>query len=262
VEYVVVSLAALVVAALTLFSGFGLGTILMPVFALFFPVEVAVGATAVVHLANNIFKAVLMGKKADWKVVAQFAVPAAITAMVGAMLLNYFSKLPPVTQYSLGGQMHQITVIKLVIAGLMIGFALFELVPRLEKLSFDRKYLSLGGALSGFFGGLSGHQGALRSAFLLRLGLDKEAFVGTGVIAAVVVDVSRLTVYGVSFFARDFAALSGTGGVSLVITAITAAFLGSFFGARMIKKVTMRTIQLIVGVMLFFLAIALATGLA
>ena len=33
---------------------------------------------------------------------------------------------------------------------------------------------------SGFFGGLSGMQGALRSAFLARAGLSKEAFVASG----------------------------------------------------------------------------------
>ena len=36
-EYVVVCLVALGASALTLFSGFGLGTVLMPAFALFFP---------------------------------------------------------------------------------------------------------------------------------------------------------------------------------------------------------------------------------
>jgi len=49
VEYVIICLAAFLASALTFFSGFGLGTILMPVFALFFPVEVAIGLTAIVH---------------------------------------------------------------------------------------------------------------------------------------------------------------------------------------------------------------------
>ncbi len=40
-EYVIIPLAALTVSCLTLFSGFGLGTLLMPVFALFFPIETA-----------------------------------------------------------------------------------------------------------------------------------------------------------------------------------------------------------------------------
>jgi hypothetical protein len=56
IAYVVVCVVALIVAALTLFSGFGLGTLLMPAFAIFFPVTVAVAATAAVHLANNLFK--------------------------------------------------------------------------------------------------------------------------------------------------------------------------------------------------------------
>ncbi|MDH0316808.1 TSUP family transporter [Aeromonas caviae] len=83
-ELVLIGLAALLTSGLTLFSGFGLGTILMPVFALFFPLPLAIAATAVVHLANNLFKFGLMAKKADWPVVAKFSVPAAITATLGA----------------------------------------------------------------------------------------------------------------------------------------------------------------------------------
>jgi uncharacterized membrane protein YfcA len=62
-EYVLITLIALVVSGLTLFSGFGLGTVLMPAFAVFFPVPTAIAATAVVHLANNLFKVVLVSKQ-------------------------------------------------------------------------------------------------------------------------------------------------------------------------------------------------------
>ncbi|TMA50932.1 MAG: sulfite exporter TauE/SafE family protein, partial [Deltaproteobacteria bacterium] len=67
-QYALVAGVALFVSALTLFSGFGLGKLLMPAFALFLPVPVAVSATAVVHFANNLFKLVLVGRKADWTV--------------------------------------------------------------------------------------------------------------------------------------------------------------------------------------------------
>ncbi len=56
-----VCLVALLASGLTLFSGFGLGTLLLPAFALFFPVEIAVAATAIVHLINNLFKLLLVG---------------------------------------------------------------------------------------------------------------------------------------------------------------------------------------------------------
>src|SRR5262249_18547707 len=55
--YALVAGVALFVAGLTLFSGFGLGTLLMPAFALFLPVPVAVAATAVVHLAQQSLQA-------------------------------------------------------------------------------------------------------------------------------------------------------------------------------------------------------------
>jgi len=51
-----VALVALLASGLTLFSGLGLGTILTPTFTLLIPIEVAVGATALVHLANNLVK--------------------------------------------------------------------------------------------------------------------------------------------------------------------------------------------------------------
>jgi len=258
-EYIVVCLVAVFVSALTLFSGFGLGTVLMPAFALFFPVPVAIAATAVVHLANNIFKVFLVGKKADWSVVLRFAIPGAIAAFIGAALLNLFAHLTPLYSYKLFGRAHDVAVIKLVIGTLIIGFALFELLPRFNKLSFERKYLPLGGLLSGFFGGLSGNQGALRSAFLIKAGLDKEAFIGTGTVSAVIVDAARLLVYGLSFYASRFSDLTGTW--PLVFAATLAAFLGAFIGKRMLKKITLGAIQLIAGIMLIMIGLGMVSGL-
>src|SRR5882762_8416040 len=110
----------------------------MPAFTLFLPVPVAVAATAVVHLANNLFKLALVGQ-ADWTVVARFALPAAAGAIVGAMLLGLLADVPPLLSYSLGGETRVVTPVKLTVAVLMMGFALFELLPRFRRLSFDRR---------------------------------------------------------------------------------------------------------------------------
>jgi uncharacterized membrane protein YfcA len=258
-EYAVICLIALVVSALTLFSGFGLGTVLMPAFALFFPLPVAIAATAVVHLANNIFKAGLVGKNADWGVVVRFALPGAAAALCGAALLNWFAAAMPLAAYTLGGRAFELTVLKLVIGILIVFFALVELLPCFNRLTFDRKYLALGGVLSGFFGGLSGNQGALRSAFLLKAGLDKEAFIGTGTVAAVIVDAARLIVYGIGFYSLHFSGVREIQG--LVLAATAAAFLGAFIGARLMKKITLRTVQVLVGAMLMLVGLAMAGGL-
>ncbi|HMO51884.1 MAG TPA: sulfite exporter TauE/SafE family protein [Kiritimatiellia bacterium] len=261
-DYFVISITALIVSTLTLFSGFGLGTLLMPAFALFFPIPVAVAATALVHLANNIFKVFLVGRQADRRVVLKFAIPAALAAFVGAWLLEVISGAAPLFAYALGERTAEITPVKLIIGALIVGFALLELAPRFESLAFNPRYIPLGGVLSGFFGGLSGHQGALRSAFLIRAGLSKEAFIGTMVVSAVVVDVARLLVYGATFsgFSGTFVSRGGASGWALVGAGIVAAFAGSMLGARLVKKVTMKTIRLIVGVMLLALGIALSAG--
>jgi hypothetical protein len=115
--------------------------------------------------------------------------------------------------------------------------------------------------MSGFIGGISGHQGALRSTFLAKAGLTKEVFIGTGVVSAVIVDISRLLVYGFTFFSRDFHAISESGGTGLIAAATLAAFAGSFAGSRLMKKVTLDTVKYIVGAMLFILAIALGSGI-
>lgn len=261
IEYAVICTVAIVISALTLFSGFGLGTLLMPAFALFFPVNVAVAGTAVVHLANNLFKVVLVGKHANSGVVIRFAVPAAIFAALGALALVYISEMQPLVLYTVGGWGFEITTVKLVIAALIATFSLLDLLPRFQDLAFDQKYIPLGGMLSGFFGGLSGLQGALRSAFLLRAGLDKDQFIGTGVVSAVIVDVSRLAIYGMTFFSKHFTTLGEHGESSLIIAGILCAWLGSFIGVRLLKKITIKTLQLIVGAMLLLLSAALALGI-
>ena len=194
-RYLIVCLAAVVTSGLTLFSGFGLGTLLMPVFALFFPVSLAITLTALVHFMNNLFKLLLVGTHAHRGVVWRFGLPALAGAFLGAWALLHLADLPAIATYPLFGAPHTVTPVKSVVALLMIGFALLEL-PQFKHRAIDQRYLPLGGILSGFFGGLSGHQGALRSAFLLKSGLSKEQFIGTGVVIACMVDVTRLLVYG------------------------------------------------------------------
>jgi uncharacterized membrane protein YfcA len=259
-EYLIISLVSLLVAALTFFSGFGLGTLLMPVFALFFPIEVAIAATAIVHLFNNLFKVFLVGKHAHTRTVLTFAIPAAIFAMLGAWLLNYFILMPAIYTYSLGAKIFDVTPVKLVIAVLMIIFAVVELIPFFNKISFKSRVVPVGGALSGFFGGLSGHQGALRTAFLVRLGLEKKSFIATMVLSAVIVDISRLMIYGITFFERDFRMLYQQGGFYVVFFGVVAAFLGSFIGSRFLDKITLQIIKIFIAIMLLLIAVALGLG--
>lgn len=254
--YLVICTVALLASGLTFFSGFGLGTLLLPAFALFFPVEQAIAMTAVVHLLNGLFKFALVGRHADRAVVLRFGVPAILAAFLGAWVLSGLAGMAPAHRYTAFGHVFEIAPVKLAVGMLLLLFALVELVPRLRDLSFPPRWMPLGGALSGFFGGLAGMQGALRSAFLARAGLSKEAFIATGVTIALLIDFSRLGVY-----AKAAIAARAQLDYLLLAAAVLSAFLGAWLGNRYLRKITMPGIQKVVAASLFVVALALGFGL-
>ena len=259
--HLVVALTAFFAAGLTLYSGFGLGTLLLPVFALFYPVEVAVAATAVVHGANNVFKVSLVGKFADRGVVLRFGLTAILAAVAGAALLGALAGAHRELAWSAFGFSSATTPLRLVMGALMLMFALFELLPRFKALQFDRKYLPLGGVLSGFFGGLSGHQGALRAAFLVKSGLTTEAFVGTSSVIGLLVDAVRIATYVVLILWAGGKFEIPDGSLPLIATGILAAFTGVLLGRRWLHKVKMRWVQNLTGVLLLSVSVFVGFGL-
>jgi uncharacterized membrane protein YfcA len=254
-EIAIIALAAFLASGLTLFSGFGLGTLLMPVVAIFFPLDMAISITAMVHFTNNIFKLVLVGSGAHKATLLKFGVPAIIAALGGAVLLGWLSDLRPLWEYALAGRTFQIMPVKLIVGVLIIGFVALESSPSFAAIKLDQKFLPLGGCVSGFFGGLSGHQGALRSMFLIKAGLSKEQFIATGVVLAVMVDFSRLLIYG-----WEARAARGEVDWYLVVVATLAAFAGAFIGSRLVRKITIHSIQVIVSILLVVVALGLMSG--
>lgn len=253
--YITIILATMLSAMLTFFSGFGLGTILLPVFAIFFPIHIAIAMTAIVHLTNNLFKFSLMHRHVDWTILKHFGLPALFAAFLGAWLLATLSHGGTLLTWELNGYRFNVTTLKLIIGGLMIIFALFEVLPYTKNWRVERKWLPLGGILSGFFGGLSGHQGALRSVFLLRVGMSKETFIGTGIAVAVLIDLARLLVYGAEF---NWSTLRSEW--SLIGIAIVSALVGTLAGRRLLHTVTFLFVERLVFALLLAIGFALASG--
>jgi hypothetical protein len=254
-ELLVVCFVAAAASLLTFFSGFGLGTLLLPAFALFMPLPQAVAATAVVHGLNGVFKLALLHRQIDRRVLLRFGLPAVFAAFAGAWLLALLGEWPALYAYTAFGRTFAIVPIKLAIGLLLLVFATIELVPRWRDFEFDARWMPLGGALSGFFGGLAGMQGALRSAFLARAGLDKHAFVATGAAIAVLIDITRLSQYACAL-TDAFAQLD----LALLGAAVASAFVGAYVGNKLLKKTTMTGVQRTVAALLFVFAIGLIVG--
>lgn len=254
-ETLLIAAIAFGASVLTFFSGFGLGTLLLPVFALFFPISAALMMTAVVHLLNNLFKLTLIGSFINIRVVLRFGLPALGFAGLGSWLLVRISGKPSLIEYQWLGGDHQVTSAGLLVGLLMMVFAIFDIGTR-EKRGFGPRWLPLGGALSGFFGGLSGHQGALRSAFLLRCDLSKEGFIATGVCIACLVDLARLSQY-----LPAWRQLAGGLPIHLLLVAVAAAFSGALIGRRLLTKVSLVAVHRLVGILLLVAGTAIAAGL-
>jgi uncharacterized membrane protein YfcA len=251
-EYILIAFSTLLVSVLTFYSGFGLGTLLMPVVAIFFPLPVAIGLTALVHLLHNLMKAGIFFKYIQWKVTVRFGAAALLFAIPGSLLLQQLSGLPSLGNWTLSSHTFEISILHLSVGFLLIFFATLEMFPRRLKVT----NLFIGGALSGFFGGLSGHQGAFRSAFLWEQDLKKESFIGTSALIAIIVDSTRLVVYGISF-----SSFIKTIDLPLLFVAFGSAFLGICVGMLLLKKMTLDLMQRIIIFLLYFLGLLLILGI-
>jgi uncharacterized protein len=258
-DMIVIAVVAALASALTLYSGFGLGTILLPAFAIFFPVPVAVAATGVVHLLNNVFKAGLLWRQADWPTVLRFGVPAVPAAMLGAWALARLGDTPQLFTWDALGRPFGPTGASLAVGLLLLLFAGLELQRWFQQLSAPPRLMSLGGLLTGFFGGFTGQQGALRSIFLLRAGLAAKPFIATGVMIAILVDLARLTTYAAAFTSAGLNPAGREG--LLVVVGTLAAYAGVWVATRRLEKVTIGAIRTTVAAVMAAIGIAMCLGL-
>jgi uncharacterized membrane protein YfcA len=166
-------------AALTVPAGFGLATMTTPIFLYWFEPHHAVAGVAIVHGAHNAMKSRMLRKHIDRDALRRFGLALLLGAFIGALLQ---SVIPPDPLLLLVG------LALVVLPALKVSESWTNLrLPEAE----DR----IGGFGSGFLGGLTGHQGALRAMFLRQRLPDKSAYAATAAVLALVVDATRIPVY-------------------------------------------------------------------
>lgn len=252
-EVWLISLVAFLAAILTFFSGFGLGTLLLPAFAMFFSLDIAIIGAALVHVSNSLFKWGLMRRHVPWQQLKWFLPAAVLASFVGAQAVRFLPELPLYHIYS-----RSVSAFDAVVA-----LVLLAMVWQAWRQSETTNYLSwnipvwVGGVLSGFLGGLTGMQGAVRSAFLHSLSLPKEAFVAAGTLVALSIDLTRIPIYVVR---QDLSHTLITLKVPL-FAGIAAAILGSYVGRKLLKKTNKHVFTYFVSGLLVLFAITLLLGL-
>ena len=213
--------AALVIAALTVPTGFGTATLLV---LWFFPPHEAIALVAVVHGLNNGWKLWLFRGHVAGSVARRFAPLMIAGALMGAALQGRLSD-----------------ALLLMLVGLvLLALVAKSLSQRLREWRFGPHHDRWGGLAAGLLGGLSGHQGALRSSYLVERLPTKEGFVATAALLAVVVDATRLPVYALS---HGDAMLTNA---VLLVLLVAAAFTGSWLGRRWLRRIEAPNLRRIV----------------
>ena len=214
----------------------------------------AVAAVAPVHLFHNLGKFILLRSHVDRRVLVQFGAPALAAAALGAWGLAWLTDLPELGNWSLFGKTFSLCTLKLVIGLSLAVFSGWELLG--GGGGVRGVPLWAGGLASGLLGGLTGHQGAIRSAFFLGKDLPKETFIATGAAVACAVDITRIAVY-----VQLFHSLGGSIPWPVVGAGIVGAAVGRSVGRIGLRNAPARTFRKIIGIAWMVFGLGLASGL-
>ena len=168
-----------IAAALTVPAGFGLATMLTPVVLLWLPAHEAIAVVAIIHGAHNGWKLKVIKSSVNLEAIKRYGWALVLGAILGALLNSYIASNP----------------LLLVVGIALILLPILSVTERWTKLRLPETEDRIGGFGSGFFGGLTGHQGALRALFLQKRLPDKVSYAATASVLALVVDITRIPIY-------------------------------------------------------------------
>ena len=176
---ILIIFTAFLAAALTVPAGFGLSTMLTPVVLLVLDPHETVAVVAIVHGAHNYAKYFNLKEHVDFDAIKHYGIWLVIGAILGAILQTQVPQKP----------------LLLVIGLFLIILPIVTLSESWSGYKIPEANDRIGGFGSGFMGGLSGHQGALRAMFLSRRLPNKMSFAATASVLALCVDLTRIPIY-------------------------------------------------------------------
>ena len=227
--FFVVAFVAAVVASL---AGFGAATLTTPLLSLIIDIKQTIILIAFFHGFSSLFKVIQLRYSVDIPTVLWYGIPAIITAIIGAYMLD-------------------IVVPAAIVLGLgvfLILFAITSLFNLSWRLPYNKPVLVTGGIVTGFVTGLIGLGGAIRGAFLFSMQQKKEIYIATSSTIALFIDIARTVTYMVrgSLESRYYWFIP----VLLVIS-----FVGTWLGVKLLRWVPENIVKRVVLIMLLFVSI-------
>ena len=227
----VVAAVAFLAGIVAAVSGFGIGSLLTPAFALQAGTKAAVAAVAIPHLVGTAQRFWILRRHVDRRMLLAFGLTSAAGGLLGALAHAWLSS----------------RWLTLVFGVLLLAAAIAEATGWMARVRWGRRTAWIAGALSGVFGGLVGNQGSIRSAAMLGFDVPKESFVATATAIGLFVDGARLPVYLATQWddiVRQW---------PLVAAAIVGVCIGTAVGSRLLERIPRPLFRRIIAGLLFAL---------
>ncbi len=212
---IVVLIVGTIAGGIASIAGFGIGSLLTPLFALRVDTALAVALVSLPHAAGTLVRFWLLRAYVDRHVLWSFGITSAAGGLVGALL----------------GARAGSPVLTLIFALLLLFAGFMGITGLAQRLRFEGASAWIAGALSGMFGGLVGNQGGIRSAAMLGLDVPRDAFVATATAIALFVDAARVPVY---------LATQGSRMLELwpvIVVAAIGVVVGTLVGGRVLRRI-------------------------
>lgn len=216
-------LSAFIAEIIGTIAGFGSSTIFFPLALFFYDFRTALVLVALFHIFGNLGRIGFFRHGLDKRLIIIFGIPSVLLTLLGALLVSYISQ----------------DLLKGILGIFLALYAAISLWKENLQAKSTALNAIIGGGLSGFLAGLIGTGGALRGAFLTAFGLPKEKYIATAAVIALAVDVTRIPIY----FAQGFLDEQFYWSIPLLFV---IAFLGSFTGKQIIKRVPQKQFRKIV----------------
>jgi uncharacterized protein len=231
----VIFIAAVLSGATASVVGFGIGSLLTPLMAIEVGTALAVSLVTLPHALATSVRCWRLREHIDRAVLVRFGILSAAGAVAGALT---YTRLGP-------------TALTRVLGGLLILTSVAQLTGWTRRWRPRGVGVGLFGLLSGFFGGIAGNQGGLRSAALLAFDLTPLRFIATATATGVLVDAARTPIYlwhsGAGIF-RYW---------PLISTAALGVLIGTVIGERLLLGLSPKRFGLLIGIAVGLLGVTL-----
>ncbi len=231
-----ITILTLIASVIGTITGFGISTLMIPVLLIFFqPIE-AIFLVSLIHWFGNLWKIIFFSKGFNLKLFYLFGLTGFLTSYMGAAI-------------SLGSNEE---ILLRFLGVFLFLYALFLIFQTGFQVPASNITALFGGSLSGFFAGIFGMGGAIRSIFLSAFNLPKEVYIATAGAIGLLIDSTRVVTYFL-------------GGVKLsemlwwgLPLFIIISFTGAKIARRIVDQIPQDKFRIVIAIFLLLIGIKLA----